>query len=189
MIRRDVTFNETDFGHQKQTVKMELEEEVEADTEPEDCNCQQLRRSQRATKGQPATRFGFDEYADHTDVAKVTHMALRAAIEEPSTIQEALDSKYSTQWRAAADTEYRALMENETGELVKLPHNRKAIGCKWVFSVKYNGCGEVERFKGRLVPKGYSQRYGIDYDETFSPVVRLSSLRTLVSLCCPERRC
>ena len=80
VIKRDVIFNETDFRHEKQTVKMKSEEEVEADNDPEVCYCQHLRRSQRATKAQPATRFGFDEYADHTDVTKVTHMALRAAI-------------------------------------------------------------------------------------------------------------
>ena len=96
VIRRDVIFNEADFGHQKQTVKMEPEEEIEAESEPEDYNCQQLRHSQRATKCQAAKCFGFDEYADHTDVSEVIHMALRAAIEEPSTIQKALDSKYST---------------------------------------------------------------------------------------------
>ena len=81
----------------------------------------------------------------------------------------------------AADAEYKSLMENKTWELVKLPEGRRAIGCKWVFRVKYDSNGQVERFKGRLVAQGYSQKYGIDYDNTFSPVARFSSIRTLLA--------
>ena len=100
----------------------------------------------------------------------------------PGTIQEALATDEATQWKAAADDEYQSLLDNDTWDLVKLPRGRKVIGCKWVFKVKHDGDGEVERFKGRLVAKGYSQKYGIDYDETFSPVVRFSSIRTLLAL-------
>ena len=81
----------------------------------------------------------------------------------------------------AADAEYKSLMENKTWELVKLPEGRRAIGCKWVFRVKYDSNGQVERFKGRLVAQGYSQKYGIDYDETFFPVARFSSICTLLA--------
>ena len=72
-------------------------------------------------------------------------------------------------------------MQNETWELVELPEDREAIGCKWVFKVKYTSSGEIERFKGRLVAKGYAQKHGIDFDETFSPVVRFSSVRALLA--------
>ena len=71
-------------------------------------------------------------------------------------------------------------MQNETWELVELPEDREAIGCKWVFKVIYTSNGKVERFKGRLVVKGYAQKHGIDFDETFSPVVRFSSVRALL---------
>ena len=54
----------------------------------------------------------------------------------------------------------------------------RRIGCKWVFKIKYCSDGRV-RFKGHLIAKGYAQKYGIDYEETFSPVVRFSSIRTL----------
>ena len=190
IVRRDVIFNESDFGSQKQKVDLKLEAEVEAelgessqspdvleeeDSVAEEVQQQEPRRSQRAAKGQPPLRFGFDEYAD------VTHVALHTAVEEPATMQEALSSKYSAQWKAAADCEYQSLMENKTWELVELPTNRKTIGSKWVFKVKYGKHGEVDRFKGRLVAKGYSQKYGVDYDETFSPVLRFSSLRILLA--------
>ena len=64
---------------------------------------------------------------------------------------------------------------------MKLPEGKEAIGCKWVFKVKHNSEGEVERFKCRLVAKGYSQWYGVDFEETFAPVVRFSSIRTLLA--------
>ena len=100
---------------------------------------------------------------------------------EPKTIGEALASEHSKGWKAAADSKYKSLMENETWELVELPKDWEAIGCKWVFKVKHTSEGKVERFKGRLVAKGYAQKYGIDYDETFSPVVRFSSIRSLLA--------
>ena len=74
------------------------------------------------------------------------------------------------------------LIDNDTWDLVELPEGRTAVGCKWVFKVKHNGEGKVVRFKSRLVAKGYSQRHGIDFEETFSPVVRFSSIRTLLAL-------
>ena len=58
-------------------------------------------------------------------------------------------------------------MENDTCELVELPPGKSVIGSKWVFKVKYKSDGKLERFKGRLVAKGYLQRYGIDYDQTW----------------------
>jgi len=128
IIRRDVAFNETDFGCQKHPLKIESEAQVEPEQLPGAINPQQEpRRSQRATRGQPPLQFGFDEYAE---VAEVTHMALHAAIGEPTTTQEAWNSKHSTQWKAAADSEFQSLMENKTWELVELPTSRKAIGCK-----------------------------------------------------------
>ncbi|WP_171480047.1 reverse transcriptase domain-containing protein, partial [Acinetobacter baumannii] len=64
-----------------------------------------------------------------------------------------------------------SLHENNVWSLVELPTNRKAIGSKWVYKTKYDADGHRERYKARLVAQGYNQKYGIDYDETFCPVV------------------
>lgn len=64
---------------------------------------------------------------------------------------------------------------------MELPERREVFGCKWVFKVKHTSEGKVERFKGRLVAKGYSQQYRLDYEEIFSPVVRFSTIRILLA--------
>lgn len=71
---------------------------------------------------------------------------------------------------------------NGTWEIVDLPPDRKPIGSKWTFKIKYTASGEIARFKARLCAKGFAQKQGIDYTETFSPVVRYDSIRTLLAI-------
>ncbi|CAN6482881.1 unnamed protein product [Victoria cruziana] len=78
--------------------------------------------------------------------------------------------------------ELSALENNNTWEIVDLPPGKKSIGCRWIFKVKTRSDGTLERYKARLVAKGYAQEYGLDYDETFAPVARMTSIRTLVSV-------
>ncbi|KAJ4728612.1 Retrovirus-related Pol polyprotein from transposon TNT 1-94 [Melia azedarach] len=85
-------------------------------------------------------------------------------------------------WKNAVDEEIKVILNNNTWELVSLPKGHKAIGVKWVHKVKQNSKGEIERYKVRLVAKGYSQRVGIDYDEMFAPVARLETVRLIISL-------
>lgn len=102
-------------------------------------------------------------------------------IKAPDTVDEALNSKYSREWWKAMQSEYSALMKNNTWDLTELPKHQKAISNKWVFAVKKNG-SEIERFKARLVAKGCSQKYGVNYTETFSPVVRHDTIRMIFAI-------
>uniref|UniRef100_A0A2N9HR29 Integrase catalytic domain-containing protein n=1 Tax=Fagus sylvatica TaxID=28930 RepID=A0A2N9HR29_FAGSY len=84
--------------------------------------------------------------------------------------------------RQAMKDELDALLKTGTWDLVDLPAGKSAIGCKWVYKIKTRSDGTVDRYKARLVAKGFTQEYGIDYEETFAPVARLSSVRTLIAV-------
>ncbi|GJU58294.1 ribonuclease H-like domain-containing protein [Tanacetum coccineum] len=98
---------------------------------------------------------------------------------EPSNYKETINDN---NWVEAMNTEMEALHRNQTWEITNLPKGRKPIGCKWIFKIKYNFNGEIKRYKARLVAKGFSQREGIDYDETFSHVVKMSTIRCLIAV-------
>ncbi|GAB2299331.1 hypothetical protein Dimus_038555 [Dionaea muscipula] len=80
------------------------------------------------------------------------------------------------------DNEIQALQANRTWSLVPLPQGQHPIGCKWVFKIKYHSDGTIERYKARLVTKGFDQREGIDYKDTFAPVAKLVTVRCLLAV-------
>jgi len=108
--------------------------------------------------------------------------ALASECEGPTTVAQALNSPEADNWRKAMKSEYDSLVMNRTWELCKLPPGRKAIGSRWVFKRKFKSNGELDKYEARLVARGFSQKAGIDYQETFSPVVRLETVRILIAL-------
>ena len=96
----------------------------------------------------------------------------------PRNHQEALSLPH---WKAAMDEEIAALTTRGTWELVTCTVRVIIITCKWVYTIKYKVDDSIDRYKVRLVTRGFTQTYGIDYIETFSPVARLNSIRVILS--------
>lgn len=128
-----------------------------------------VRRSERNRK--PPKRF--DEYEMYSHLACLT--------DEPLCYEDAMKSKNSNEWKAAIEDELKSLHENETFEVVNKPKHCNVIGNKWVFKLKTMH-DEQPKFKARLVAKGYAQHHGVDYTETFSPVVRYDSVRCVLAV-------
>lgn len=80
------------------------------------------------------------------------------------------------------DEEHEALLRNCTWDLVDLPAGKKAIGCKWLFKTKVDEKGNVVRYKARIVAQGFTQKYGVDYDEVFAPVAKQVTFRSLLTI-------
>ncbi|KAK8556166.1 hypothetical protein V6N13_064247 [Hibiscus sabdariffa] len=158
---------------QQQVIEPEVERISQAVEEnPTDLETQPLRRSTRE-RHEPE-RYGF-LVTTHGDVILVDQ-------DEPKTYQEAVASPDSEKWLEAMRSEMDSMSENQVWTLVEPPEGIKPIGCKWVFKKKTDMDGNVQTYKGRLVAKGFRQIHGVDYDETFSPVAMIKSIRILLAV-------
>ncbi len=147
--------------------------------QPPDGNDSTLSTLRRSTRQRRAPqRFSCEDY---TNIAEEYALLLLSGEEEPKTYKEAMASSQANQWRAAVEDEMQSLKLNKTWDLTELPAGRKPVGCRWVFRLKRDDQGKVARYKARLVAKGFTQKEGIDYSETFAPVVRFETIRTLIA--------
>ena len=127
-----------------------------------------------------------DSFAESDADEQTATDTLFAFLPEPKTAEEALQSEEAEEWQQAMESEMHALMNNQTCELVKLPADRRAISCRWLFKRKLGDNGSVARHKARLVVRGFSQIPGLDFMETFAPVARAESIRTILSIIAHE---
>lgn len=133
----------------------------------------------------PATR---SVTANRTENANVFNFANDAStlyafvMNEPEKYEEAVSCEQKAMWKGAMDEEFNALIKNKTWILVNLPSGKQAIDNRWIYKIKMKSNGEVERYKARLVIRGFTQRYGVNYFETFSPVVKFTSIRAILAI-------
>ncbi|KAJ4728518.1 Retrovirus-related Pol polyprotein from transposon TNT 1-94 [Melia azedarach] len=127
-----------------------------------------LRRSTRIR--QSSTRYPTSEYVLLTDGG------------EPECYAEAVESEQRKEWIYAMQDKMKSLHENHIFELVKLPKDKRALKNKWVYRIKQEEYTSQSRYKAILVVKGFSQRKGVDFDEIFSPVVKMSSIRVVLGI-------
>src|SRR5690606_37343441 len=110
-------------------------------------------------------------------------MQLHTNVDEPQTYSQAMKSLYADEWKEAIDSELQSLIDNETWTPVdNLPPNAHAVDSRWVFKVKRNADHSVNKFKARLVARGFTQRPGVDFDETYAPVVKFVTLRVVLAI-------
>lgn len=110
------------------------------------------------------------------------HTAFLTAISndlEPKNFHEA---KSQAVWQKAMHEELTALAKNKTWTIVPLPPGKHAVGSRWVFKVKFNSDGSLDKHKARLVAQGFTQKFGVDYKETFAPVAKMTTVRVLLSV-------
>jgi len=149
-----------------------LHDEVGDDANDEQPTLEILETALRRSTGnkRPSSRYSSNEFVLLTDRR------------EPECYEEAMEDEHKAQWIEAMRDEMKSLHENDTYELVKLPKGLRALKNKWVFKIKNEDHSFKPRFKARLVVKGFSQRKGVDFEEIFSPFVKMSSIRAVLGL-------
>lgn len=100
----------------------------------------------------------------------------------PNSFQDVENCENKEKWHQAINDEINSLIINNIWSLVSKPEDKNIVDCKWIFTIKNDEFGNPEKYKARLVARGFSQEYLIDYAETFAPVARISSFRFIIAL-------
>ena len=135
-----------------------------------------LRRSMRENRGVPPARM--------SDMLMVA--TLETSDSDPKTYKQAMRLPDAAKWREACAAEVASLVENKVYEVVDRPASKGVITSKWVFKKKRGITGEVEKYKARIVARGFMQEEGVDYGETYSPTVRVESIRMMLAAAASE---
>jgi Reverse transcriptase (RNA-dependent DNA polymerase) len=125
--------------------------------------------------------YHIQEFISYNKVSP-QYQALLSSIDkqiEPTSFDEANKNLI---WYKAMEEELKGLEKNNTWDVVKLSNEKKPVGCKWVYKIKYNCDSSIERYKARLVAEGFTQIYRIDYQNIFTPVAKMNTVRILLSV-------
>jgi len=182
LIAKEVSGSNIDFEEIQESndeipdVGTSIQPEVEIPVEPVDESLP-LRRSARVSH--PPEFYGLHITAEgDTLISDRTLVNL----DEPANYKEAMEGLEAAKWKEAMDSEIQSMYDNQVWNLVDQTPGRKTVGCKWIFKKKTDMDGNVHTFKARLVAKGYTQTQGVDYDETFSPVAKIKSIRIMLAI-------
>ncbi len=129
-----------------------------------------------------AADLNFSEYAYLAQSEELLEAAVNKAQDDPKTLSKARSHSDWPKWQEAMDREIATLEEAGTWTTVPRPANKNIVGSKWVFHIKHKANGTIEKYKARLVARGFMQKFGVDYFDTFSPVVRLASFHTILAI-------
>lgn len=164
--------NDTDAVNNSDTVQEESTSEHDEDTQQVEEEEPPLRRSNRRNFGQidPYLRENYILYG------------AQAVENEPRSFKDAIKRPDSIQWKIAMVEEIESMSRNNTWDLVDLPPGKNLVGSKWVYKMKTDTNGNPSRYRARLVAQGFSQKYGVDYDEVFAPVVQPTTIRLLLTM-------
>lgn len=139
----------------------------------------------KTTRRNPSASYAEVTSADFVYSAEIEDFVEAAVAEtqdDPKSLAQAQSRSDWPKWQEAMDAEIKTLEKAGTWTTVPRPANKNIVSSKWVFRVKRKADGSIEKYKARLVARGFTQRYGIDYFDTFSPVARLSSFRTILAI-------
>lgn len=156
-------------------------EQLKKTKQPNFCDVSVSNIINRRLRSQVEIIMSDSESSDEFIDADETMAMVSVGVEEPLNYRDAISGPEATQWKVAMQEEMDSLIGNGTWTLVK-ENNQKSTDCRWVFKKKVNVDGVVVRYKARLVARGFSQIYGVDYTETFSPVMRLQSFRIMMAV-------
>lgn len=135
------------------------------------------------------------QHSQHENNDDWSHDEIGAVIAEadqdlvPRTYKDAISCEESDKWKEAIKSELDAHKRNGTWRAVQRPTDMRPLSTKWVFTIKRDAAGKLEKYKGRLVVRGFEQQAGRDYDQTFAPVARIDSVRTMLALCAVKDWC
>lgn len=160
--------------------KEQTNEENGQDTESDQEVATPVRASTPATqriRRKPVYLMDYETEGEEEE--EMASFVMFASVEDPEKFEEA---NKEGKWIKAMETELESIEKNDTWVLTDLPKGAKKIGVKWVYKTKRNERGEVDKYKARLVVKGYAQKEGVDYNEVFAPVARWDTIRMILAV-------
>ncbi|GJZ98742.1 putative RNA-directed DNA polymerase [Tanacetum coccineum] len=158
-------------------VNTDTQQEVVTPVEPDDISLPIRRTSSRVSKP-PQFYYGF-----HIEEDKITDSTL-SELDKPANYKEVMATPKADKWKEAMKSKIQSMYDNQVWNLVDTTPGLKTVGCKWIFKKKTDMDGKVHTYKARLVAKGYTQTHRIDYEETFSPVAKIKSIRIMLAIAC-----